>query len=148
LGFITALCNVVGCDGQASEAERAYIRGMAAIKEYVEDASAQIDTIADAAHTKSLEQIGAEATDAMSVGTLRFAAPIIVYEALKAAAIDGLDAKELRGVYVIAEKMGVLQDQVDKIKDLIAEEEALKKKRIALCVVAGHPCMAEKYKFW
>jgi len=44
-------------------------------------------------------------------------------------AIDGLASKELQGNYVIANKMGVTEDKVDKIKDLIDEEEAPKKKR-------------------
>ena len=145
LGLLSALGNATGCDGEASAAECAYIRGMAAVKEYHYEAAEKIDALADAAETKSLEQVAAEAAEAMSVGTLCFAAPCIIYEALKAAAADGLDNKELQGIHVIANKMGVSKDKVDKIYDLIVEEETLKKKRIALCL-PDHPCLDDKYK--
>jgi len=58
----------------------------------------------------SVEEVGAEAADAMSDGTLHFASPVIIYKALKAAAIDGLASKEFQGIYVIADKMGVTED--------------------------------------
>ena len=91
------------------------IRGMAAVKEYHYEAAEKIDALADAAETKSLEQVAAKAAEAMSVGTLCFAAPCIIYEALKAAAAHGLDDKELQGIHVIANKMGVSKDKVDNI---------------------------------
>jgi hypothetical protein len=48
---------------------------------------------------------------------------------------------------VIANKMGVTKDKVNKIKDIIDEEEAPEKKRIALCVLPGHTSLDDKFKF-
>jgi hypothetical protein len=106
---------------------------------------AKIDAICDEAEKKTIEQIAADASKAMTIGTLRFAGPCVVFECIKAAAADGLDDDEMVAIKIIAGKMDVSEDQVQKMKELLAEEEALKKKRISLCIPA-HPCLADKYK--
>ncbi len=58
--------------------ERAYTRVMEAVKRYHHEAADEIDALADAAKTKSLELVAADTAEAMCVGTLRFAAPIII----------------------------------------------------------------------
>lgn len=58
---------------------------------------------------------------------------------------DGLDDKEMEAIRCIADIMGVAKEKVDVIAELVAEEEALKKKRIAACI-PDHPCLAPEYK--
>ena len=84
-GFLTALCNAAGGDGTASKVERDHIFGMASVKGYTPEAIAQINALADAAESKTIEEMAADAKKAMSIGTLRFAVGSIVFESIKAA---------------------------------------------------------------
>ena len=84
-GFLIALCNAAGGDGTASKVERDHIFGMASVKGYTPEAIAQIDGLADAAESKTIEEMAADAKKALSIGTLRFAAGAIVFESIKAA---------------------------------------------------------------
>lgn len=84
-GFLTALCNAAGGDGTASKVEREHIFGMASVKGYTPEAIAKIDDLADAAESKTIEEMAADAKKAMSIGTLCFAAGSILFEAIKAA---------------------------------------------------------------
>ena len=58
---------------------------------------------------------------------------------------DGLDEKETETIFCIAEIMGVSKESVQAMMEIVAEEEALKKKRIAVCI-PDHPCLAPEYK--
>lgn len=58
---------------------------------------------------------------------------------------DGLEDKEMEAIRCIADIMGVPKEKVDVMAELVAEEEALKKKRIAACL-PDHPCLAPEYK--
>eukprot|EP00986_Skeletonema_menzelii_P020454 scaffold31215_cov263-Skeletonema_menzelii.AAC.1 len=58
---------------------------MASVKGYTPEAIAQIDGLADAAESKTIEEMAADAKKALSIGTLRFAAGAIVFESTKAA---------------------------------------------------------------
>ena len=53
--------------------------------------------------------------------------------------------KEMEAIRCIADIMGVPKEKVDVMAELVAEEEALKKKRIAACL-PDHPCLAPEYK--
>ena len=48
------------------------------------EAIEKIDDMADAAESKTIEEMAADAKMSMSIGTLRFAAGSIVFEAIKA----------------------------------------------------------------
>merc|ERR1712194_57672 len=145
LGFLSALCNASGADGEASKLERDHIKGMASIKGMLPEVIAKIDEMCDAAEKKTIEQIATDAAEAMSIGTLRFAASCIIFESNKAAAKDGLDEKESEAINIIAAKMGISKEKVQEMMESLAEEETLKKKRIAICL-PDHPCLADKYK--
>eukprot|EP00984_Skeletonema_dohrnii_P001261 scaffold393_cov158-Skeletonema_dohrnii-CCMP3373.AAC.2 len=144
-GFLTALCNAAGGDGTASKVERDHIFGMASVKGYTPEAIAKIDDLADAAESKTIEEIASDAKMAMSIGTLRFAAGAILFESIKAASKDGLDEKEMEMIFCIAEIMEVSKERVQTMMEVVAEEEELKKKRIAACI-SNHPCLAPEYK--
>mgnify|MGYP000898227937 CR=1 FL=1 len=58
---------------------------------------------------------------------------------------DGLDEKETEMIFCIAEIMEVSKERVQAMMELVAEEEELKKKRIAACI-SDHPCLAPEYK--
>mmetsp|Transcript_607 Transcript_607/g.859 ORF Transcript_607/g.859 Transcript_607/m.859 type:complete len:143 (+) Transcript_607:305-733(+) len=140
-----ALCNAAGGDGIASKKERDHIVGVASVKGYLPEAIEKIDEMADAAESKTIEEMATDAKNSMCIGTLRFAAGAIIFEAIKAASKDGLDDKEMEAIRCIADIMGVAKEKVDVIAELVAEEEALKKKRIAACI-PDHPCLAPEYK--
>lgn len=146
LRFVTALCNAAGGDGEVSSSERKFIKGLFSAKGYLPSVISKIDELADEAETKDPETAARDVTDAMSVGTLPHAAPSMLFDCIKAASIDGLHEEELSTIEVIAEKMGVSNDHVKQMKELVEEEEALKKKRIALGFPNGHPVLEEKYK--
>lgn len=134
--------NATGCNGKASKEEHAYrtpLRGKWEGWCYCGCGRNQV----------SVEEVGAEAADAMSDGTLHFASPVIIYKALKAAAIDGLASKEFQGIYVIADKMGATEDLKSTRSRIWSSRRVApkKKKRIALCVRRGHPSLDDKYKF-
>ena len=57
----------------------------------------------------------------------------------------GLEEKEKEAIYCIAEIMGVSKERVEAMMEIVAEEEELKKKRIAACI-PNHPCLAPEYK--
>mmetsp|Transcript_3749 Transcript_3749/g.5759 ORF Transcript_3749/g.5759 Transcript_3749/m.5759 type:complete len:120 (+) Transcript_3749:277-636(+) len=118
---------------------------MASVKGYTPEAIAKIDDLADAAESKTIEEIASDAKMAMSIGTLRFAAGAILFESIKAASKDGLDEKEMEMIFCIAEIMEVSKERVQTMMEVVAEEEELKKKRIAACI-SNHPCLAPEYK--
>ena len=144
--FVTALCNAAGGDGSTSPSERQWIKGVFSVKGYLPSVIAKIDELADEAEKKSPETVAEDAAEAMTVGTLPYAAPCIIYDCIKAASEDGLDRKEWTVIKMIAEKMGVDEDHVENMKACVEEEEALKKKRLALCFPKGHPVLDDKYK--
>lgn len=84
-GFLRALCNAAGGDGTASKKERDHIVGMASVKGYIPEVIEKVDEMADAAEKKTIEEMATDAKMSMSIGTLRFAAGAIVFEAIKAA---------------------------------------------------------------
>lgn len=83
--YIKALCNAAGGDGTASKVERDHIIGVSSVKGYLPEAMETIHGMCDAAENKTMEDMAADAKNAMSIGTLRFAAGSIVFEAIKAA---------------------------------------------------------------
>mmetsp|Transcript_15775 Transcript_15775/g.26938 ORF Transcript_15775/g.26938 Transcript_15775/m.26938 type:complete len:178 (+) Transcript_15775:176-709(+) len=144
--FVTALCNAVGGDGSASPSERQWIKGVFAAKGYLPSVIAKIEELADEAEEKSPEDVATDAAEAMTVGTLPYAAPAIVFDCIKAAYQDGLDEKEWETIQLVAEKMGINKDHVEKFRVLVEEEEELKARRVALCFPNGHPVLDDKYK--
>lgn len=146
LRFVTALCNAAGGDGTVSPSERTFIKGYFAAKGYLPSVISKIDELANEAEKKDREAVARDATEAMTVGTLPYAAPSMLFDCIKAASKDGLDKKEWSTIEMMAEKMGLSNDHVKQLRDLVEEEEALKKKRIALGFPNGHPVLEEKYK--
>merc|ERR1712194_926115 len=112
LGYISGVINACAADGKVSKLERDYIKGLSSVKGYLPEAMERIDELCDAAEEKSLEEIGEDAAKAVSIGTgtLRFAAPPMILQAIKAASKDGLDTKEMEAIEVIAAKMGVSKE--------------------------------------
>jgi uncharacterized membrane protein YebE (DUF533 family) len=145
LGYARALLNAAAGDGKISVQELAWIKGYLAVKGYGDDIVRQLDAMAQAAEGKSTEAVVAECKEAMSIGTLQFAGKCIVFDAIRAASSDGLDAREKKVLTSIAQAFGIDEGLITQFVALVEKEQALKAERIAL-VVPGHPCLLEKYR--
>ena len=144
LGYAQALCNAIAADGSASETEIAWVKGYLACKGYGELAH-QVEAMAKAAAGKSLEQIVADTKASLAVGTLKFAGKAMVYDSIRASMADGLDDKEEIAIQKIAEAFGLDSAGYTELKNIAAEEEALRAKK-AKVIVPGHPSLASKYR--
>jgi hypothetical protein len=75
---------------------------------------------------------------------LRASRRILVYDAVRAASADGYDAGEKRVVRDVAGALGLDEAAVAQIDALVAEERALKLKRIDVLMPDGHPNLAPR----
>jgi hypothetical protein len=101
--------------------------------------------MAKAAEGKSLEQIVADTKASLELGTLKFAGKAIVYDSIRASMADGSSGKEEVAIQKIAEAFGLDSAGYTELKNIAAEEEALRAKK-AKIIVPGHPCLAPKYR--
>jgi len=142
LGYAQALCYAISADGQASAPEIEWVQGYLACKGYGSLAQ-EVEDMAKAGEGKSLEQIVADTTTSMEIGSLKFAGRAIVYDSIRASMADGIAAKEEVAIKAIAAAFHV--EDYDQIKELAMEEEAHRAKKAKL-IVADHPNLAAEYQ--
>lgn len=75
----------------------------------------------------------------MGTGTLRMSGRILVYDAIRVAAVDGYGPGEARMVREVASALGVDEESVQAIEALVRDEEAMRARRIAVLMPDGHP---------
>jgi hypothetical protein len=132
-----ALVTVANGDHQVTLDERNWIVGYFAAKGY----PANVVRDAMAAAPVDLGAI----PDMMQTGTLRKSARILVYDAIRVAAVDGYRAGEDKAVREVAFALGLDEQAVADIEALVREEEALRARRIAVLMPEGHPHLDPRY---
>lgn len=118
-------------DGTVSEAEREWIAGYCAAKGYAREVVAEIETAAPPTPS--------EVKELMQLGVLKASGRILVYDAIRAASVDGYRAGEAAAVRRIAQALGIEVSVVEDIERLVNVERDLKQKRIHLLMPQGHP---------
>jgi PAS domain S-box-containing protein len=118
-------------NGTVSESEREWIAGYCAAKGYAREIVAEIET--------ATPPSAAEVKELMQLGVLRASARILVYDAIRAASVDGYNAGEVAAVRTIAQALGIEVSVVEEIERLVGVERDLKQKRIQLLMPEGHP---------
>jgi uncharacterized membrane protein YebE (DUF533 family) len=126
-----ALVSVAGADHFLSDAERAWILGYLATKGYPDAVLEDVKELgpADAPQVAEL----------MQLGILGKSGRILLYDAIRAASVDGYSVSERKSVRRIAAALAISDKDVDAIESLVEEEAAIKQKRIALLMPGGHP---------
>ena len=141
-----ALCYVIASDGEASEEEVLFAKGFVASYGFPDTILDLMDGWAKEGETKSLDDVAAEIKEILTHGeSLAKAGPAILHAAIAAAAADGLDEKEVEAVKVVGKELGISDDTIQKLVDLVLEEEKLRTKRISLFFPMGHPCLMERF---
>lgn len=125
-----ALVAAAGGDGDLSLAERTWISGYFAAKGYPAETLAEVEQAAAA-----LEEIG----QLMELGILKQSGRILIYDAVRAASVDGYSAGERTAVRRVAAALGIAEGEVASIEQLVADEQALKARRVATLMPDGHP---------
>lgn len=82
----------------------------------------------------------------MDVGILRDSGRILIYDAIRAASVDGYSAGEREAVRQAAALLGIDEASVAAMEALVEEEAALKARRIALLMPHGHPNLDPMYQ--
>jgi tellurite resistance protein len=126
-----ALVSVAGADGNLSEPEQAWILGYLAVKGYPHEVLVE----ASREGAQPLEKI----RELMQLGILAQSGRILIYDAIRVASADGYSPDERKAVREVAAQLGLNEQDVRALEDLVQEELALKKKRIATLMPAGHP---------
>jgi len=144
LGYAQSLCNAIAADGEASDAEIAWVQGYLANKGYGKLAH-EVEVMAKAAESKTIDQMVADTKKAMDVGTLKFAGSAVIFDSIRAAMVDGLDDKEWTATVAMAGAFGLSAEKIEELKELAMEEEAFRAKK-ARIVTPGHPCLDVKYQ--
>lgn len=126
-----ALVAVAGADGDLSEPEQAWILGYLAVKGYPHEVLVE----ASREGAEPPEKI----RELMQLGILAKSARILIYDAIRAASSDGYSPEERTAVRDVAVQLGLNELDVRAIEELVQEEIALKKKRIATLMPGGHP---------
>ena len=75
----------------------------------------------------------------MQLGVLKASGRILVYDAIRAASVDGYHAGEAAAVRRIAQALGIEVSAVEEIERLVDVERDLKQKRVHLLMPQGHP---------
>jgi tellurite resistance protein len=132
-----ALATVANGDRQVTPDERNWIVGYFAAKGY----PASVVREAMAAAPVDLKSI----PDLMQTGTLRQSARVLVYDAIRVAAVDGYKAGEDKAVREVAFSLGLDEQAVAEIEALVRDEEALRARRIAALFPAGHPNLDPRF---
>ena len=133
-----ALVATASGDGQLSNGERRWIVGYMTATGYppavIEEVSAQSG--ADLAVVPELLQLG----------ILRQSGRILVYDAIRAASVDGYGSGERTAAREAAKLLGISEQGVAELEQLVADEEALKRRRIKVLMPSGHPNLDPKYQ--
>lgn len=126
-----ALLGAAGGDGDLTADERAWIVGYLATKGYPDAVLDEVRTLSRADH--------GQVADLMQLGILRKSGRILIYDAVRAASVDGYGDGERAAVRQVAAALGVDEAAVQAIEALVADEAALKQRRIAALMPDGHP---------
>lgn len=92
LVYAQSLCNAIAADGKASDTEIAWVQGYLANKGFG-NLVHEVEAMAKAAESKTIDQMVADTKKAMDVGSLKFAGPAVIFDSIRAAMVDGLDDK-------------------------------------------------------
>mmetsp|Transcript_7926 Transcript_7926/g.12800 ORF Transcript_7926/g.12800 Transcript_7926/m.12800 type:complete len:189 (-) Transcript_7926:124-690(-) len=144
--YAQALCNAAGADGKVTEGELEWIQGYMAVKNMGSKVQSEIPSLCERAAKETLKDVAQDTAESMKVGTLRFAGRAIVFDAIRAASADGLDAKEKEAIYVMGEKFGLTKQCIAKLIQQVEKEEVVKMDRMKLIFPDGHPCLMAKYR--
>ncbi len=128
-----ALLSTANGDGEVSEAERTWALGYFAAKGYPGE-------VIDEARRLTAGDLDAIPA-LMELGVLRPSGRILLYDAIRVASADGYHPSEMRAVRTVARALGVPEATVAEIEALVAEEAALRTRRIELLMPDGHPCL-------
>ncbi len=133
-----ALVSAASGDGELSREESRWILGYFAAKGYP---PAVIDEMSrmPGAGTAALPEL-------MQVGILRNSGRILVYDAIRASSVDGYNDGERAAVRKAAGALGIDEASVAALEQLVADEQALKARRIKALMPAGHPNLDPKYQ--
>jgi tellurite resistance protein len=132
-----ALVTVANGDRQVTPDERNWIVGYFAAKGYSPVVVRQAMAVAPI-DLRAIPEL-------MQTGTLRNSARILVYDAIRVAAVDGYHPGENKAVREIAFALGLDEQAVADIEALVREEEALRARRIAVLMPEGHPHLEPRF---
>jgi uncharacterized membrane protein YebE (DUF533 family) len=132
-----ALITAASGDRELSDSERRWILGYFAAKGYPPDVIDEMSRVSpvDAAALSEL----------MQLGILRVSGRILVYDAIRAASVDGYSSGERAAVRRAANQLGIGEEDVAEMERLVVDEQALKTRRIKVLMPAGHPNLDQKY---
>ena len=71
---------------------------------------------------------------------------ILVYDAIRASSVDGYKSGERAAVRNVAKALGIDEEGVTELEQLVAEEQALTRRRIKVLRPSGHPNLDPKYQ--
>jgi uncharacterized membrane protein YebE (DUF533 family) len=125
-------------DGELSDAERRWILGYITAKGYPASVVAEIANL-------SAVDVGS-LPDLMSLGILQKSGRILIYDAIRASSVDAYSRGERAAVRKAAAMLGIDEPTVVALEQLVAEEHALKARRIKLLMPNGHPNLDPKYQ--
>jgi uncharacterized membrane protein YebE (DUF533 family) len=129
--FLKSLMVCAAGDGELSAAEREWVLGRAAV------AGAPDELIESLSSYKANEDINGVVSRTLATDKSKRAT---IYFAIKASSADqGYNEHERKKIRQVASSMGVPATEVAQLEILVAEEQALKLKRIALCFPDGNP---------
>lgn len=126
-----ALVTVANGDRQITVEERNWLVGYFAVKGY----PAEVVREAMALAPVDLSSI----TELMAPDHLRKSARILIYDAIRVAAVDGYRPGEEKAVREVAFSLGLDEAAVAQIEELVREEDSLRTRRIAVLMPDGHP---------
>jgi uncharacterized membrane protein YebE (DUF533 family) len=132
-----ALVIAASGDGDLSQAERTWIRGYLSAKGYPAAIVAEVAAM-------SVSDIDA-LRELMQVGILSKSGRILIYDAIRASSADGYTEGERAAVRRAAQSLGIDEDGVAELEQLVEDEEALKTRRIRVLMPGGHPNLDPRY---
>lgn len=133
------LFSAINGDGEITAAERAWVKAYFGAKGYPAEFVAGVDSMT----ALSVDELA----PLMSQGTLKFAGPTVVYDAIRASSADGQYASgERAAVARIGAALGVSTDAIAAIEQLVLDEQRLLDRRVALLFPNGHPNLDARYK--
>jgi uncharacterized membrane protein YebE (DUF533 family) len=133
-----ALVMTASGDGNLSEEERRWIKGYLSAKGYPSAVIAEVSEMS-ASGIDSLREL-------MQVGILSKSGRILIYDAIRASSADGYTEGERAAVRRAAKTLGIDEETVAELEQLVVDEEAQKARRIRLLMPAGHPNLDRKYQ--
>jgi tellurite resistance protein len=133
-----SLVSVASGDGELSREESQWILGYFAAKGY---------PLAVIEEMSRIPRAGIAALpELMQLGILRNSGRILVYDAIRASSVDGYTDGERAAVRSAARALGIDDASVAEFEQLVADEHALKVRRIKLLMPTGHPNLDPKYQ--